>query len=806
MSVGNLQTEADVARLIQRELDKPNLSQVQIADLRAEVDSLIIGAAPSGPAGGDLDGTYPNPIIGATKVTMAKLNADTKNQAAGTPSLRKIGTGATDVIAGNDSRMTNARTPTAHTHPQSDVTSLVSDLAAKAPLASPALTGNPTAPTQTAGNNSTRLATTAYADAIATLKANLASPTFTGDPKAPTPTTGDRDTSIATTSFVGNETDLVRLGFVVKPMVDLATTQALPAFGVSGSVLTATANGILDASFGADPESFPYDRTFQDWDGLYSGNWPVRPAAIAKDSSGNIYACGEKLASGISLGYAVAKWNSSGVLQTYFGSTGTGNGQFNNPQGIAVDSSGNIYVSDTGNNRVQKFDSSGTYVSKFGSAGSTDGLFSGSRGIALDSSGNIFVADLGNSRIQKFNSSGTYQSKFGTYGAGNGQFIGAYGITIDSSNNIFVTDTSNNRIQKFNSSGTYQSQFGTAGTGNGEMAYPYGVALDSSGNIFIADTGNNRVQKFDSSGTYVSQLGSLGAANGQFNSPRGVLVDSSSNVYVADYTNKRTQKFAYVNTSPVANGKGALVAHQGSPGVDNGLYTITNKGSVSTKWVLTRRTDADGSDELKVGTMVSAGLQGKKPGGLWFLSSAPDGSGGNVNPIVPGTTAITWEPYRSRPTAHGESHGPDGDDPIPAARAIAFRGYSDSAVSFTASSIVIFTCNQETFDTNGAFDTATNKGRFTAPLSGYYRVSAALYFSSGFGATYGAMLLYKNGGVIAQLDNVRLGDWSTMRGTDVVYLAAGDYIDLRVQNAHTSAAVSVASSMYSYFAGEFIGS
>lgn len=108
-----------------------------------------------------------------------------------------------------------------HTHAQSDITSLVSDLALKAPLASPALTGNPTAPTQTAGNNSTRIATTAYADgAVSTeasarssadaLKADIASPTFTGDPKAPTPSTGDNDTSIATTAFVKSQkvTDL----------------------------------------------------------------------------------------------------------------------------------------------------------------------------------------------------------------------------------------------------------------------------------------------------------------------------------------------------------------------------------------------------------------------------------------------------------------------------------------------------------------------------------------------------------------------------------------------------------------------
>jgi hypothetical protein len=157
---------------------------------------------PTGVASGDLTGSYPNPTVGNGKITDPKVAAANKDGTAATPSMRTLGTGALQAAAGNDSRLSDARTPTAHTHVIADVINLVAALAAKADLISPALTGNPTAPTQSPGNNSTRLATTAYADAIAALKANLASPTFTGDPKAPTPTAGDNDTSIATTAFV----------------------------------------------------------------------------------------------------------------------------------------------------------------------------------------------------------------------------------------------------------------------------------------------------------------------------------------------------------------------------------------------------------------------------------------------------------------------------------------------------------------------------------------------------------------------------------------------------------------------------
>ena len=181
-----------------------------------------------------------------------------------------------------------------------------------------------------------------------------------------------------------------------------------------------------------------------------------------------------------------------------FGTPGSGNGQFNGPQGIALDSSSNIYVADYYDNRVEKFSSSGTYISQFGTPGSGDGQFNNPLGITLDSSGNIYVADSGNNRIEEFSSSGTYISQFGSAGSGNGQFGNPLGIALDNANNIYVTDYYNNRVEKFSSSGTYISQFGTPGSGDGQFDYPIYITLDSSGNIYVTDNYNNRVEKFDS--------------------------------------------------------------------------------------------------------------------------------------------------------------------------------------------------------------------------------------------------------------------------------------------------------------------
>jgi DNA-binding beta-propeller fold protein YncE len=251
-----------------------------------------------------------------------------------------------------------------------------------------------------------------------------------------------------------------------------------------------------------------------------------------------------------SLSYGVV----SPVSDFNFGSSGSGNGQLNAPEDAAIDSAGNIYVVDTGNNRIQKFNSAGVYVSKFGSFGTSNGQFRSPSGIAIDSAGNIYVADTNNNRIQKFNSAGTYVSKFGFSGTTNGGFSQPDDLAIDSAGNIYVADTNNNRIQKFNSAGTYVSKFGTLGTGNGQFNAPSAIALDASGNIYVADTNNHRIQKFNSAGTYVSKFGTLGTSNGQFNVPQGISLDNYTNILISDTGNHRIQKFTNSGTFVVSFG------------------------------------------------------------------------------------------------------------------------------------------------------------------------------------------------------------------------------------------------------------
>ncbi|HEX6752606.1 MAG TPA: 6-bladed beta-propeller [Solirubrobacterales bacterium] len=270
-----------------------------------------------------------------------------------------------------------------------------------------------------------------------------------------------------------------------------------------------------------------------------------------------------------------------------FGSAGSGNGQFNYQEGVEADSEGNIWVADSGNNRIQKFNSSGEYLSKFGSKGGGNGQLLYPIDLAIDSSKNIWVADRDNNRIQKFESFGFYLSKFGSEGWGNGQFLLPSGIAIDSSKNIWVADTNNHRIQKFNSSGTYQ--FSVCCGGEEWLSYPAGIATDSEDNVWIVDSGNNRVVKLDSEGEYLGEFGSYGSGNGEFYGPYGIAIDSNDNAWVVDRYNTRVQVF---NSSGEYQGQFGSYGEEADKFLEPNGIAIDSMGDI---WV----SDAGRSQVLK---------------------------------------------------------------------------------------------------------------------------------------------------------------------------------------------------------------
>ena len=278
----------------------------------------------------------------------------------------------------------------------------------------------------------------------------------------------------------------------------------------------------------------------------------LTPRAIAIDPSDNVFVADQN--------DRVQKFNSSGVFQFKFATGGSSFGAVVAVSGVAVNrTTGDIYVTDGFPDRtsgiVQKFNSSGVFQTAWGTApGSGNGQFiNGAGGVAVDSAGNVYVTDLGNHRVEKFTPAGSFISSWGSSGTGNGQFSAPEGIAIDLTDNVYVADTGNHRVQKFNTSGTFVTKWGTNGTGDGQFDTPWGVSVDGLGDVYVADTNNNRIQKFSPTGTFISSCGTSGTGNGEFAGPQDLGADSTGNYYVADTGNDRVQKFGAGAASPVAN-------------------------------------------------------------------------------------------------------------------------------------------------------------------------------------------------------------------------------------------------------------
>ncbi len=146
-----------------------------------------------------------------------------------------------------------------------------------------------------------------------------------------------------------------------------------------------------------------------------------------------------------------------------------------------------------------------------GGRGGADGQLYRPSGVAVDTWGNVYVADVGNNRIQKFTSEEAFLQKWGTQGGGDGEFRYPMGVALDSSGNMFVVDTNNHRIQKFTSEGVFLTKWGSEGTRDGELWAPCDAAVDSSGNVYVSDYNNQRIQKFrrefGMKGVYADPLG-----------------------------------------------------------------------------------------------------------------------------------------------------------------------------------------------------------------------------------------------------------------------------------------------------------
>jgi DNA-binding beta-propeller fold protein YncE len=258
------------------------------------------------------------------------------------------------------------------------------------------------------------------------------------------------------------------------------------------------------------------------------------PKAIAIDKSGNVYIADET-------DYKVRRYDPE--LRTFgWSDPSLSIRKLDTPAGIAFDSQGFMYVTDSVTSYVVKFDRNGRQVGRWGKQGAKTSDLNGPTGIAVDANNDIYVADSNDNRVVKYSSTGAFKKAWGKQGAGRGDFYFPVGIVIDSSNEVVVVEKGG-RLQKFTSEGVFISEFGKSRIGDDELNRPQGLSLDAEGYLYVADTGNNRIQKFSPDGKLIACLGASGPQGGPVSGPVAVAANDKGAIFIVEKDSHRVQEF-----------------------------------------------------------------------------------------------------------------------------------------------------------------------------------------------------------------------------------------------------------------------
>ncbi|GAB4256233.1 6-bladed beta-propeller [Thermincola ferriacetica] len=268
---------------------------------------------------------------------------------------------------------------------------------------------------------------------------------------------------------------------------------------------------------------------------IYEPGVMSRPLGVAVSEWGDVFVAD-------SANHRVAVFDANGAFKAVLGKQGAGPGEFNYPTGIAVYGR-KIYVADFYNRRVQVLNFDGKQLSVLPRGKDLRELGGNifPVTVAVDRSGNVYVSDVSQHRIVVFDDSGRFVRYFGRAGSNPGELSYVNGIAVnEDAGEIYLANSNNGRIDTFDLNGRYLPDR-ISGKG---AANPKGVAFEeTSGNLYVADTLAHKIHVLDKQGNEIETIGQRGLDIGQFNFPTAVAVDNRGRIYVADRGNNRIQVF-----------------------------------------------------------------------------------------------------------------------------------------------------------------------------------------------------------------------------------------------------------------------
>lgn len=327
--------------------------------------------------------------------------------------------------------------------------------------------------------------------------------------------------------------------------------------------------------------------------------------------------------------------DTAAAASTPIGSAGTGTGQMQDPRGVAVDASGNVWVVDRVNKRIEKFSPTGSYITEFPIAGAVEPT-----SIAVNSAGNLWVADPGAKRVQliksnsvvlrtisyqgfnspyavatgpnetlwvsdiaghtiyRFREDGTLLGQVSNVSAG--AVYSVVAMDTDASGNLWAAEQTTNKILEFSPTGSYLFSFGTSGSGNGQLNAPNGLAIAPSGNLLVADTLNNRVEVFNPEGAYLRKFGASGTGSANLSGPRDLAVGPGNIAYIGDTSNSRIARWSHADQNPQSGAAKVEVKVDGTAAKTVAPGCTTKNCTINGSWVLKADEYAAGIHEIKV--------------------------------------------------------------------------------------------------------------------------------------------------------------------------------------------------------------